>query len=133
MALKEKEFGHYAKRIDYTKVSGNLDLPNLIEIQTGTYDWFKKIGISEVFSEIFPIVGHEGNIVLEMLNWEFREPRRTIFQAKDESKIFEAPIYSNLKLTINSKYLEVEKIIVKGDRELIKSWIEERVGHMITI
>ncbi|WP_425380096.1 DNA-directed RNA polymerase subunit beta [Spiroplasma endosymbiont of Stenodema calcarata] len=133
MALKEKEFGHYAKRIDYTKVSGNLNLPNLIEIQTETYDWFKKIGISEVFNEVFPIVGHEGNIVLEMLNWEFREPRRTISQAKDESKIFEAPIYSNLKLTINSKDLEVEKLIVKGEPELIKSWIEERVGHMITI
>ncbi|WP_368486351.1 DNA-directed RNA polymerase subunit beta [Spiroplasma sp. DGKH1] len=133
MALKEKEFGHYAKRIDYTKVSGNLDLPNLIEIQTETYDWFKKQGISQVFEEVFPIVGHEGNVVLEMLDWEFREPRRTIPQAKEESKIYEAPIYSNLKLTINSKDLEIEKGVIKGDAELIKSWIEEKIGHNITI
>ncbi|AGM24634.1 DNA-directed RNA polymerase subunit beta [Spiroplasma chrysopicola] len=133
MALKEKEFGHYAKRIDYTKVSGNLELPNLIEIQTETYDWFKQTGISEVFNEVFPIVGHEGNIILEMLDWEFKQPRRTIPQAKEESKIFEAPIYSNLKLTINSKDIEIETGIVKGEPELIKAWIEERIGHMITI
>lgn len=131
MALKEKDFGHYVKRIDYTKVSGNLDLPNLIEIQTETYDWFKKNGINEVFGEVFPIIGNEGNIILKMLNWEFREPRRTISQAKDESKIFEAPIYSNLKLIINSKDLEIEKVIFKEEFELIKEWIEERIGHII--
>jgi len=43
------ENGKKAKRRDYSKVSGSLQLPNLVEIQTDSYDWFKKEGIREVF------------------------------------------------------------------------------------
>jgi len=38
MEYTTKKFGHYASRRDYTKVSGNLDLPDLIAIQRDTYD-----------------------------------------------------------------------------------------------
>lgn len=44
--------GKKAERRDYSKVSGNLDLPNLVEIQTDSFEWFKNEGIGEVFNEI---------------------------------------------------------------------------------
>ena len=43
----------YSKnRVNYSKISGSLALPNLIEIQTGSFDWFIKKGIEEVFQDV---------------------------------------------------------------------------------
>jgi DNA-directed RNA polymerase subunit beta len=55
MSYKIKEINKRNVRRDYTKVSAELPLPNLIEVQTSTFDWFRKDGIQEVFDEIFPI------------------------------------------------------------------------------
>lgn len=131
MLWKEKKFGHYAKRIDYTKISGNLELPNLIEVQTKNYEWFKTIGINEIFQEIFPIIGHEKNICLEILSWEFKNPRRNVIQAKEESKIYEAPIYAKIKLTINFENIEIKKENFIQESDLIKKWIELKIGFSI--
>ena len=46
------QYGKKAQRRDYSKVSGTLDLPNLVEIQTDSFDWFTQEGIKEVFQEI---------------------------------------------------------------------------------
>ncbi|MBP3851635.1 MAG: DNA-directed RNA polymerase subunit beta, partial [Erysipelotrichaceae bacterium] len=54
--------GKKAQRRDYSKVSGNLELPNLVEIQTDSYEWFTKEGIQEVFNEIYPIENYGKNI-----------------------------------------------------------------------
>ena len=43
--------GKKAERRDYSKVSGHLELPNLVEIQTNSFEWFKNEGIAEVFNE----------------------------------------------------------------------------------
>ena len=49
--------GKKAERRDYSKVSGHLELPNLVEIQTDSFAWFKNEGINEVFNEIYPMEG----------------------------------------------------------------------------
>ena len=54
-AYRVVDCGKKAQRRDYSKVSGNLHLPNLVEIQTDSFDWFTKVGIQEVFDEIYPI------------------------------------------------------------------------------
>ena len=46
---KVVNLGKKAQRRDYSKVSGTLPLPNLVEIQTDSYEWFKKEGVREVF------------------------------------------------------------------------------------
>ena len=56
-----------ASRRDYSKVSGTLELPNLVEIQTNSYKWFEEEGIKEVFEEIYPIENSNRNIKLEYL------------------------------------------------------------------
>ncbi|MGL5268340.1 MAG: DNA-directed RNA polymerase subunit beta [Spiroplasma sp.] len=101
MKYTTKKFGHYATRRDYTKVSGNLELPDLIAIQRDTYDWFIKKGIQEVFDDIFPITDNDNRIILSLLGWEFRYPRRSIKEAKNESKNYEAPLYTILSLAIS--------------------------------
>ncbi|MDQ0361215.1 DNA-directed RNA polymerase subunit beta [Breznakia pachnodae] len=69
------KIGKKAERRDYSKVSGDLELPNLVEIQTDSFDWFKEEGIKEVFNEIYPITNHGGNIKLRFVDYEFEEPK----------------------------------------------------------
>lgn len=121
-----KKFGHYASRRDYTKVSGNLELPDLIAIQRDTYDWFIKKGIKEVFDDIFPMTDNDNRIILSLLDWEFRHPRRNIREAKNESKNYEAPLYTNLSLAIS----DTNRKLPISDKENILNylirWIKEQ-------
>ncbi|AUB31108.1 DNA-directed RNA polymerase subunit beta [Spiroplasma floricola] len=128
MNYKIKKINALVERRDYAKVSGDLELPNLIELQTDTFDWFKNKGINEVFEEVFPVVSADGDIVLSMTDWEFREPRMSITKAKEESKIFEAPIYANLSLTIHMEDVEVFKEEISGSMEtFLKGWLQEKL------
>lgn len=67
--------GKKAVRRDYSKVSGNLELPNLVEIQTDSFDWFKAKGIQEVFDEIFPIENYNKDIKLNFKGYTFEKPK----------------------------------------------------------
>ena len=64
--MKEKqsyhilESGKHSTRRDYSKVSGSLELPNLVEIQTDSFKWFTEQGVKEVFEEIYPIQNYSG-------------------------------------------------------------------------
>ena len=56
------QLGKKAQRRDYSKVSGTLDLPDLVEVQTASYEWLCKEGLKEVFEDIYPIQNYGGNI-----------------------------------------------------------------------
>lgn len=128
MNYKIKSVNSLVKRRDYTKISGDLPLPNLIELQTDTFKWFIEKGIKEVFDEVFPVVSADGDIVLTLGNWEFKEPRLTIRRAKEESKIYEAPIYANLSLTIHQEKVEIFKEKISGDiKTFLKGWLQEKI------
>lgn len=133
MSYKIKKINNRTTRRDYTKVSGKLPLPNLVEVQTDTFEWFKTKGIQEVFDEIFPIVSPNGQATLALDDWEFRTPRISIAQAKEESKIYDEPIYANLTLTINKENEIVSKEglkIVGGDFGVFfKNWLENQLEN----
>jgi len=97
-----------AVRRDYSKVSGTLELPNLVEIQTKSYDWFEKEGIREVFEEIYPIENANGNIRLEFLDYEFGTPKYDTGECKIRELTYAAPLKASMRLTIvNSETGEV--------------------------
>ena len=62
-------------RRDYSKVSGKLELPNLVEIQTDSFKWFTQQGIQEVFEEIYPIENYGKNIRLNFLRYHFERTK----------------------------------------------------------
>ncbi|WP_339022825.1 DNA-directed RNA polymerase subunit beta [Spiroplasma endosymbiont of Crioceris asparagi] len=127
MAYKIKKINNLVERRDYTKVSGNLELPNLIELQTETFEWFKKTGINEVFQEVFPIQSNDGNAILTLNSWEFRQPKMDERRARSEGKIYEAPIYGNLSLSVRMESIEVPKEnITKDLKTSLKVWLEEK-------
>jgi DNA-directed RNA polymerase subunit beta len=138
MSYKVKKVNALVERRDYTKVSGNLPLPNLIELQLSTFDWFKKEGIQEVFDEVFPVVSNDQSIVLNMSEWNFREPAMDIKRAKDESKIFEAPIFADLTLNVNMEAQEIFKDIdgpAKTTAEVFLDWLmdETKLGESASV
>ncbi|WP_338969958.1 DNA-directed RNA polymerase subunit beta [Spiroplasma endosymbiont of Labia minor] len=107
MSYKVKKINKQVERRDYAKVSGNLQLPNLIELQIDTFNWFIKDGINEVFNEVFPILSADGDIALNLSNWQFKESRMKPERAKSESKIYDAPIYADLNLTIKIQNYDI--------------------------
>lgn len=128
MAFKMKHFGDYVQRRDYSKVSGKLKLPNLIEVQTDNYQWFMKDGIQEVFDEIFPITDPEGKTTLSLLSWEVKKPRRSLKQAQEESKIYEVPIYAKLQLTVIKDDERINSQIAKTPDQAMLLWVREEFG-----
>ena len=58
-------------RYDYSKISGKLPLPNLVEIQTKSYEEFKEKGLDEVFRESFPIVNYTNTLSIDYVSIRF--------------------------------------------------------------
>ena len=94
------ELGKHSTRRDYSKVSGSLELPNLVEIQTNSFDWFKNEGIKEVFDDIYPIQNYSGNIRLKLLSYEFGEPKYTVSESKYREVNYSAPLRANMELEV---------------------------------
>lgn len=92
--------GKKAERRDYSKVSGNLELPNLVEIQTDSFEWFKNEGIEEVFNEIYPITNYGGNIKLKYLGYEFCEPKYSAEESQFRECNYAAPLKAKMELEI---------------------------------
>ena len=92
------QLGKKATRRDYSKVSGDLELPNLVEIQTDSYDWFLKEGIREVFEDIYPICNYAGNIKLKFIDYEFGEPKYNVSECKYREANYAAPLKAKMEL-----------------------------------
>lgn len=92
--------GKKAQRRDYSKVSGTLELPNLVEIQTDSFDWFKNEGIGEVFREIYPIQNYGGNIKLNFIDYEFGTPKFNAEESQYRECNFAAPLKAKMELEI---------------------------------
>ncbi len=87
-------------RRDYTKVSGTLELPNLVEIQTDSFDWFLKEGIQEVFDEVYPIQNYSGNIRLKFKGYEVAKPKYSVDECKYREANYAAPVKAKMVLEI---------------------------------
>ena len=89
----------YSKnRVNYSKISGSLALPNLIEIQTSSFDWFLKKGIIEVFQDVFPIASSKGDLTLEFLSCRFDEPKFNEVDCKNRDLTYSRPLRATLRL-----------------------------------
>ncbi|MEA5018311.1 MAG: DNA-directed RNA polymerase subunit beta [Erysipelotrichaceae bacterium] len=99
-AYRVINLGKKAKRRDYSKVSGSLELPNLVEIQTNSFQWFQDEGIREVFEEIYPIQNYSGTIKLKFLDYEFSEPKYSAGEAKIREANYASLLKAKMELEI---------------------------------
>ncbi|MBV1708959.1 MAG: DNA-directed RNA polymerase subunit beta, partial [Erysipelothrix sp.] len=95
------QMGKKAVRRDYSKVSMELDLPNLVEIQTDSFKWFQQEGIREVFEEIYPIVNYSENIRLKFIDYDFGTPKYSVNDCKIREANYAAPLKARMELEID--------------------------------
>ncbi len=85
-------------RRSFGKIREVLDLPDLIELQRRSYDWFMKEGLAETFRDISPIQDFTGNLVLEFLEHSFGEPKYSVEQCKERDATYGAPLKVRVRL-----------------------------------
>ena len=86
-------------RLDYSHFSGDLPLPDLVEIQTKSYKEFREKGLDEVFKECFPIVSStSNNLSLEYVGVKFEEPKHTYLECKAQDLTYGEPMKITVRL-----------------------------------
>ena len=105
--------GKKSSRRDYSKVSGKLELPNLVEIQTDSFKWFTQQGIQEVFEEIYPIENYGKNIRLNFLRYHFEEPKYNAEESMYRECNFAAPLYADMELEVTDS--ETGEVVTKSE------------------
>lgn len=112
------QFGR-RKRRTYARINEVLEIPNLIEIQQKSYQWFLDEGLREMFQDISPIQDFTGNLVLEFIDYSLGEPKYTVDDAKERDVTYAAPLRVKVRL-INKETGEVkEQEVFMGDFPLM--------------
>ena len=107
-------------RMSFSKINEVIGMPNLIEIQKNSYNWFLREGLHEVFHDIAAIEDYTGNLVLEFIDYRLdNHPKYTIKECKERDATYAAPLYVTARL-INKQTGEVkEQEIFMGDFPLM--------------
>ncbi|NLK12059.1 MAG: DNA-directed RNA polymerase subunit beta [Candidatus Phytoplasma sp.] len=98
MGYRTVKYGKKAERRNYSKMNYDVDLPNLIEIQTQSFDWFIKEGIQELLTDISPIEGHNGDLKLYFEEVFFSEPKYSVLESKIRDINYSCQISAKVKL-----------------------------------
>ncbi|WP_100012638.1 DNA-directed RNA polymerase subunit beta [Lentibacillus sediminis] len=113
------QYGRHRQRRSYARISEVLELPNLIEIQTASYQWFLEEGLREMFKDISPIEDFTGNLSLEFVDYSLGEPKYPVDEAKSRDVTYNAPLQVKVRL-INNETGEVkEQEVFMGDFPLM--------------
>ncbi|HIY03669.1 MAG TPA: DNA-directed RNA polymerase subunit beta [Candidatus Anaerotignum merdipullorum] len=107
-------------RISYSRINEVLEMPNLIEVQKDSYQWFLKEGLKEVFEDISPITDFSGNLVLEFIDFTLdSEPKYSIEECKERDATYAAALKVKARL-YNRELDELkEQEIFMGDFPLM--------------
>ena len=81
-------------RMSYSKQKEVLEMPNLIEVQKDSYQWFLTEGLKEVFDDISPISDYGGHLSLEFVDFALCEDdiKYTIEECKEEMQPMQLPL-----------------------------------------
>lgn len=108
------------ERMTFSKINEVGKMPNLIEIQTSSYDWFIKEGLREVFEDISPIRDYADNLILEFIDYSLNDPPKyEQEECKERDVTYAAPLKVRVRL-VNKETGEVkEQEVFMGDFPLM--------------
>ncbi|MBQ7758291.1 DNA-directed RNA polymerase subunit beta [Anaerotignum sp.] len=117
--IRALQFGD-TTRISYSKINEVLEMPNLIEVQKNSYQWFLDEGLKEVFEDISPITDFSGNLILEFIDFSLdSEPKYSIEECKERDATYAASLKVKARL-YNRELDELkEQEIFMGDFPLM--------------
>ena len=99
MMLKPQKLGTNV-RMSFSKIEAAVEMPNLIEVQKDSYEWFLKEGLNEVLRDVSPIVDFTGNLSIEFTDYSLDpNPRYSVEECKDRSVTYDAHMKVGVRLT----------------------------------
>ena len=107
-------------RMSFAKINEVLEMPNLIEVQKNSYNWFLNEGLREVFNDVASITDYTGNLVLEFIDYRLDDtPKYTVEQCKERDVTYAAPLRVKARL-LNKETGEIkESEVFMGDFPLM--------------
>src|ERR671935_1733556 len=107
-------------RRNFGRIPSVMPMPNLIQIQIDSFNWFKNVGLKELFEEISPITDFTGkNMELEFRDYSFGEPRYSVFECRQRDMTYAAPLRVRVQLKIKETGEIKESEIFMGDFPLM--------------
>ncbi len=116
-----KEIKHEkAIRKTFSKIGDSIEMPNLIQVQKDSYNWFVEEGLGEVLKDISPIIDYTGNLVLEFFDYYMEDKTKyTQEEAKERDATYSTRLHVKVRL-INKETGEIkEQEIYLGDFPLM--------------
>ena len=113
------KFGN-TERMSFSKINEVIDMPNLIEIQKDSYNWFVTEGLMEVFKDMSAITDYSGNLVLNFIDYRLDEqPKYDVTECKARDTTYAAPLRVTARLLNNETGEIKESEVFMGDFPLM--------------
>ena len=117
--VKEHKLGKNT-RMSFSKIGEEYEMPNLIEVQKKSYQWFLEKGLMEVLHDVSPIVDYSGNLHIEFVDFRIEEtPKYPVEECKDRDVNYAAPIRVTVRLYNKATGEVMEREIFMGDFPLM--------------
>ncbi len=98
MMLKPRKLGTNVRQ-SFSKIEAATEMPNLIEVQKDSYEWFLREGLDEVLRDVSPIVDYTGNLSIEFTDYTLDpNPRYSVEECKDRSVTYDAHMKVGVRL-----------------------------------
>jgi DNA-directed RNA polymerase subunit beta len=109
-------------RKSFSRLKHVLDLPNLLDIQKASFDWFKSEGLRETIDDISPIEDYTGTLAVEFAEFEFGDPQFTIQECREKDLTYQAPLSMTVRF-VNKETGEIrEQRVFMGDFPMMTDW-----------
>ncbi len=106
-------------RKSFSRLKHVLDLPNLIDIQKASFDWFMQEGLRETIDDISPIEDYTGTLAVEFGEYEFGEPQFSIKECREKDLTYQVPLSMTVRF-VNKETGEIrEQRVFMGDFPLM--------------
>ena len=108
-------------RMSYARTDeGVLEIPNLVELQRSSYEWFLREGLKEVFEDISPITDFNGNLILEFVDFYLdSKPKYSIEECRERDATYSAPLKVKARLHNKETGTCVDSEVFMGDFPLM--------------
>ena len=107
-------------RMSFSKIDETLDLPNLIDVQKKSYEWFRREGLMEVLRDVSPITDYSGNLEIEFIDYTIDpEPKYSVEECKERDVNYAAPLRVTVRLFNKATGTPIVKQIFMGDFPLM--------------
>jgi DNA-directed RNA polymerase subunit beta len=109
-------------RKSFSRLKHVLDLPNLIDIQRQSFDWFLNEGLRETIDDISPIEDYTGSLAVEFGDYRFGEPQFSIQECREKDLTYQAPLSMTVRF-VNKDTGEIrEQTVFMGDFPMMTEW-----------